>query len=282
MNDVEFQLNHLKLRGIALGDKNAPVMLCLHGWLDNAASFSALMPYLSHYHVIAIDLPGHGLSEHRSDDAYYHFVDWLDDLVQLFMATGWQKIHLVGHSMGAMIASAFTAAFPEKVKKLTLIDAFGFLTVPAKDNTKQLRNGLLNRQTLRAKVNKNVKVYSTIEAATNARLAVADFAYEHAKVLVNRNIKSKHNGYVWRYDQKLRLVSPYRFTEAQAEQLLIDVSVPYQLILGNSGALMVKETMVRYKDLLKNTPCFTVKGGHHVHMQSPERVAELIVGFHHE
>ena len=47
-------------------------ILALHGWLDNALSFASLAPLLTDYHMIALDLSGQGLSDHRSPDATYH------------------------------------------------------------------------------------------------------------------------------------------------------------------------------------------------------------------
>ena len=72
MKDIEFELPNYTLRGFTNGNIDAPILLCLHGWLDNSASFQPLNQYLSDFHVIAIDLPGHGLSDHKSPDAYYH------------------------------------------------------------------------------------------------------------------------------------------------------------------------------------------------------------------
>lgn len=48
-------------------------IICLHGWLDNAASFNRLAPLLLAAHnspteIVALDFPGHGLSSHKSVD----------------------------------------------------------------------------------------------------------------------------------------------------------------------------------------------------------------------
>ena len=48
------------LRGLAWSNPGAPRVLALHGWLDNAASFIPLAPYLAGFDLIALDLPGHG------------------------------------------------------------------------------------------------------------------------------------------------------------------------------------------------------------------------------
>ena len=84
IKEITFSSGSKKIAALTNGNDQAPLLLCLHGWLDNAASFQPLMPYLADYHVIAIDWPGHGLSSHRSEDAHYHFIDWIYDLVKLF------------------------------------------------------------------------------------------------------------------------------------------------------------------------------------------------------
>ena len=53
-------------------------VIACHGWLDNAASFDFLAPLLSACHVVALDMPGHGLSDHKSAQANYNI--W-DDLI---------------------------------------------------------------------------------------------------------------------------------------------------------------------------------------------------------
>ena len=80
---VSYQLRQLILRGWQSGPADGPLCLCLHGWLDNANSFLPLAEKLPQLQLVAIDLPGHGQSDHRSPDAHYHFLDWVDDVVQL-------------------------------------------------------------------------------------------------------------------------------------------------------------------------------------------------------
>ena len=58
-------------------------VLCLHGWLDNAASFVPLATHLTEWPLLALEFPGHGHSSHRSGDAHYYFFDWVQDLVAL-------------------------------------------------------------------------------------------------------------------------------------------------------------------------------------------------------
>ena len=68
------------LRG---GRAGGPPLLCLHGWLDNAASFVPLSPWLAEFDWVALDLPGHGASSHRAPGYDYAFADWLHDVLDV-------------------------------------------------------------------------------------------------------------------------------------------------------------------------------------------------------
>ncbi|WDE00913.1 alpha/beta fold hydrolase [Thalassomonas actiniarum] len=273
---VCYDLGQLELHGLTCGEPREDIVLCLHGWLDNAASFLPLMPYLPGKRVIAIDWPGHGLSTHRSADAYYHFIDWVYDLLQLFEANGWGAVDIVAHSMGGMIASAFAATFPEKVKSLTLIDAIGFINANEEQTTKQLRQGMLSR--LQGK-KKQKSLHITEESAIQARVAVSDLRYQDAALIVKRGLKKTGDGYTWRADSRLRMISPYRLTLGQAEQLISDIEVPVQLIYGEQGMDFVASGLKHFGPMFKDFTSYALPGGHHVHMEQPQQTAEKILAF---
>ena len=274
--EICYDINEVSLHGLACGDDNQPITLCLHGWLDNAASFLPLMPYLPNRKLIALDWPGHGFSSHRSHDAHYHFIDWVYDLVQLFEVTGWQQIDIVAHSMGGMVATAFAAAFPEKVNSLTLLDSIGFVSDKPENTTEQLRKGLKSR-VLGQKKQKNK--HSSIESAVQARVAVSDMAFEQAQLIVKRGLVQQEGGYIWRADSRLRNTSPYRLSVEQAKQLMSDVKCPVNLVYGEQGLDMVHLGIKEFSTLYHDLSLHKIAGGHHVHMEQPELVAQKITDF---
>lgn len=278
-NDVQeicFDLPNLTIHGLTQGVDNKDIILCLHGWLDNAASFLPLMPYFKDKRVIAIDWSGHGFSSHRSADAHYHFIDWVYDLVQLFELNQWQNIDVVGHSMGGMIATAFAAACPEKVKSLTLLDSIGFVSTEAENTTEQLRKGLASRIKGQSK-KKNQ--HSSFTSAVNARVAVSDLNYQQAELIVQRGLVQIGDYYSWRSDSRLRLTSPYRLTLAQAKQLMKDVQCPVNLIYGDKGLALVQSGIKTFSPLFQQLELHEISAGHHLHMEKPEQVAQLITTF---
>jgi len=300
---LSYQLDDLALTALACGNKEHPPVLCLHGYLDNAASFLPLMQeamqrpvqeagFLSNRRIIALEWPGHGHSDHRSAGAHYHFFDYVSDLLALFTQNNWQAIDIVAHSMGGMIASAFAAAFPEKVKSLTLIDSLGFICAPAEQATNQLRQGVLSRT---KKV--NVTRAFSEDIAVKARLNVCDLQEAHAKLIVQRSLikvsdkaRSKTEAitknaessqlFSWRSDPCLRTISPYRLTLTQAQQLLSDIKCPVQLIYGDKGMDMVIKGLSLFSGSLTDFTAIKIIGGHHVHMEQTEQLCNLLNNFY--
>jgi pimeloyl-ACP methyl ester carboxylesterase len=298
IEELSYQLGDLTLAAVACGNKHHQPVLCLHGYLDNAASFLPLMQeivqpisqksdLLLNRRIIALDWPGHGYSDHRSVGAHYHFFDYVSDLVALFELNNWQKIDIVAHSMGAMIASAFAAAFPEKVKSLTLIDSFGFICTQPEQTTHQLRKGILSR----VKTVKSSRSF-TEETAVKARLNVSDLKYKDAKLIVQRSliavesslsdnvsVNDSNTLYRWRSDPRLRTLSPYRLSLAQAQQLFGDIKCPLQLIYGDEGMTMVTSGLEHFSSRVNNLTTTKLAGGHHVHMEKTKELSPLLSHF---
>ena len=65
VEEVRPSLGHIELAAHLFGPVDGLPVIALHGWLDNANSFARLAPLLRGLRIVALDLAGHGYSEHR-------------------------------------------------------------------------------------------------------------------------------------------------------------------------------------------------------------------------
>ena len=138
-NEITIALPHQKIAAKVWGNQDNLPVIALHGWLDNAASFDRLAPLLPDIHLIAIDLPGHGHSDHKPDGSFIHFIDFVIDIILVAQQLKLQKYALLGHSLGAAIASFIAGTFPDRIVGMALLDGLGPLTTPALEAPERLR-----------------------------------------------------------------------------------------------------------------------------------------------
>lgn len=273
MQELSFQLSHIRLSALSWGRDGDPKILALHGWLDNAASFTPLKEHLADHQVIAIDWPGHGHSEHRPEGATYHLVDYVYDLYCLIREQQWGPVHIMAHSLGGIVASMLAGTFPELVDRLIVIEALGPICADPNQSRSNLRKAALSQYQM---THKQKPVHPDIDSAIKARQAASDFDYDIARILVTRGVDQVEGGYTWRSDIRLRSHSPWRMTEAQAHNLLTGIDAPTLLIKGERGFPMVSEMLTNRASWFSDLAVETVAGGHHLHMESPLKVAQLV------
>jgi pimeloyl-ACP methyl ester carboxylesterase len=274
--DLDFPLANITLRGIGYGDPTNPMILALHGWLDNAISFQPIAEYLSDYYILALDITGHGLSSHRSNGAHYHLIDFAYDLHELVESQGWQSFILMGHSMGGIISTIYASCFPEHVSKLISIESFGPMTKDAQSSPTQLRDSILSR--LKAQQNE-AKHPSSIERTVEARAKVGDIKLESARLLITRNIREENEQLFFTTDRRLRTFSSLRMTESQAEAFVRNIQCPTLVITGTQGYESMRTVLHKRLNWVEDLTLAECEGYHHLHMDNPQPVAEKIVEF---
>jgi len=108
------------------GGNGEPLVL-LHGFGASADSWNRFAkPLTKRYRVIAPDQAGWGAST-RLETASYAYPAQIERLHQFLSALGLKRVHLVGHSMGGFIASAYAARYPDEVITLGLIAPHGMV-----------------------------------------------------------------------------------------------------------------------------------------------------------
>jgi len=111
-------------------------LVLLHGISSGAGSWVNQLQDLSHhFHIIAWDAPGYGSSDALSTEQP-NAEDYAQRLAGLFEHLKIKKAIVVGHSLGALQASAFARRYPEYVETLILANvAQGYQRYPAEQQT---------------------------------------------------------------------------------------------------------------------------------------------------
>lgn len=264
------ELPALALRALVWGADERPPLLALHGWLDNAGSYARLAPLLAQRHqVIALELPGHGHSEHLPPGLHYHFVDYVRAVLAAADALGLQRFDLLGHSLGAGIAALAAAAAPARIGKLLLIEGLGPLGDDGTHTLQRFRDGLAD-----APKGKGLRVFRDIEQAISARAIAGGLPAELARPIVERGLAEVADGWCWRSDPRLTRTSPLRLAETQIHTLLRGLEAPTALLLADPATSYLPSGPMRQRAAcVADIAVSHLQGGHHLHLEHPEAVA---------
>lgn len=101
---------------------SGPIVLLLHGFPDNEGSFDMQLPALAAagYRTVAVRMRGYELSS-QPVDGDYRAARMAEDVLAWIDELGADKVHLVGHDWGSIIAQAAVAMAPERFASLALL-----------------------------------------------------------------------------------------------------------------------------------------------------------------
>lgn len=255
-----------------------PAVVFLHGWLDHSHSFDALAEHLPEaWRLVLLDLRGMGRSAWGPRGGHYQFGDHLVDVEAVVRGLGLERVYLVGHSLGGIIATAYAAARPERVLGLSLIESLGPRAGDAGLAPERLRGFLedLEREPHR-------KRYPSVEAAA-ARLRENNPGLPEAAALhlARHGTEPWEGELAFTFDPTHRRRFAQAFDEAQWLALSSSVQCPVQVILGAEGLRMVDEAraQARLAALPGHPAPRVLPGGHHLHMECPQQVARALEEF---
>jgi pimeloyl-ACP methyl ester carboxylesterase len=110
-----------ELHVLEWSDEGTPLVL-VHGFGNEAHIWDDFAPLVApHYRTVAVDLRGHGDSDHDPEGRYdYDF--HVADLEAVTAALGIERLVLVGHSFGGRTSTLFAAKHPERMAGLVIVD----------------------------------------------------------------------------------------------------------------------------------------------------------------
>ncbi|TXS95624.1 alpha/beta hydrolase [Parahaliea maris] len=263
-SECRWDVDGLTLRGLSWGEPGAMPVLALHGWLDNAASFTRLAPQLEGCHVVAVDLSGQGRSSFRSPDATYQIWDDVPQLAALLDQLGWQRCALLGHSRGGIISTLLAASLPERISHLVMLDAVVPQAVDETAFPRQLGRFVHERQRALARTGKR---YATWDEAIAARVRNG-LPREAAQALASRSLEGDaEGGWEWRIDPRLRAASAVKMSDGQIRAVLGAIRAPALLLQAREGMMQHASLVELARAHMPQLQVRQVDGSHHFHME---------------
>jgi pimeloyl-ACP methyl ester carboxylesterase len=274
--EIQLETRQGRLQGLSWRLEDAPRVLCLHGWLDNAASFVPLAPLLNRLDLVAPDLPGHGHSEHRHPTSRYHFIDYLFNIDAALDVLGWTDCHLLGHSLGAAISAVYSAGAPERVRSIVLLDSMGPISVSAEGTAERLQRSLVKDRRGPSRIRR----FDSIDKMVQARRVVSGMSEAAARLICDRASRQAGHQFEWRSDPALNWISSLVMTDEQALDLVNNIQAPaLTFTVTEDSPWSSRAKLEARRQAIAHGRHEILKGNHHFHMDDPGQIAETIQAF---
>jgi pimeloyl-ACP methyl ester carboxylesterase len=218
------------------------------------------------WHIIAPDLRGHGDSQWSPDGAYltpFHVLD-IADLIETL---GREQLTMVGHSYGGNVSARYAAIFPQRVRKLVIVDGLG----PSADVLAGWsENGPVERtrewmQKRRESAARKPRRFDTLEEAI-VRMAAANrhLSEDQAHHLAVHGIRHYADGYGWKYDPDVFNFLPEDFA-VDSTGFWREIAAPTLLCWGTESWTGNPETDGRTASFRDKQTVVFEKAGHWLH-----------------
>lgn len=274
--DWREHLRHLEIRGrkanyVDLGGGEAPPVVFVHGlggqwqnWLEN------LPRVAQERRVLALDLPGFGLSEMPEErisiSGYGRCVESFCDALDL------GPVALVGNSMGGFIASEVAIQFPDRVERLALVSAAG-ITGPNLTRAPAQTAGRL------------AQVMAAYTAARHRSLASRPVTRHFALALVARHPSRLRADLAYEaffrgvgtdgFDDALRACLEYDFRDR-----LSDIACPTLIVWGEDDSILPVQDAEEFERLISDSRSVVMEDtGHVPQVERPRAFNDLLVEF---
>ena len=277
--DVEecfLELAQAGLRVRVLSHGRGPAVVLLHGASESAAIWAPLFTELRQFRLLAVDLPGHGLSDptaFRRGQVREHARRLIDDILD---ALGLDEVPVVGHSLGGMFALWHAAAGSERISGIV---AIGEPAVALPGVRVRMPLSLLTVRGLGIAALRSPSPHRVYRRLLNQGLGSADVAAAPGPLIEALRLSARR-------PQNARTVASLmhaidRFRRPRPESVLTSaelaaITTPTIFILGSDDPYLSIEHARPSIGQIRGARLFEVPGGHAPWLVDAQHAAELI------
>ncbi len=269
--DRYVRVGDLNLHYLEWGKAGDPPVIMVHGLSGNAHNFDNLAPHLvARYHVISVDVRGRGNSDWAAD-ANYGNDAYIADLEGLRQALGFERISLVGTSLGGRISMTYAGTYPDRVERAVLNDIG-----PEIDP----RGGERIASSTRDAVTTFETMEEVIAWHCEQRVGFAALSEADQRAMAGHAVKALPGGrYTWKMDPAVR-TDPRRPDPETSWKLAMNIPSPVLLVRGGDSDLLSPETARRMVAEMQDCRMVEVPGvGHAPTLTEPEALGPIIEFF---
>jgi esterase len=258
-------VNGLRIHYLDWGSPDKPPFIMLHGISRVAHQFDHIASkFAGDYHVMAIDMRGHGDSEWSPEGAYL-VEDYVKDLEAFVAKLDLQGLTLLGNSTGGRVVQVYAGLHPDRLARLIVEDVGPERTNDiASAFSRQLKNeenGWASEDDLVAFLQKsNAKTPEPI---------LRSYAHFASK-------RSNDGRIIWKRDPNLAK----GFVPTELWRFVDQIKCPTIYILGGASRIVPLETQQKLKATLPNVQIVVMPGlGHYPDQEATPAFMEIVQAF---
>ena len=249
---------------------NPRVAICVHGLTRTGRDFDVLAEALAATHrVIAVDMPGRGLSDWLPVKSDYAFPTYLTTLTALIAACGAERVDWVGTSMGGLLGMVIAAQPQTPIERLVVNDVGPAIEPDALERIKRYVGADPTFDSWDA--------FASCVRAISPFGPLTDAQWEHLTRTVGRERPDGRVGFI--YDPGI--ATPFRDAPAPPDLWPVweAIDCPTLLLRGGGSDLLSTATAQRMAETGPKARLVEFEGvGHAPMLLSPDQV-ETVVGF---
>ena len=279
MEETLITIRGLKICLCTWGPEEGPLVLCLHGILEQGAAWSEVAIRLAQkgYRVIAPDLRGHGRSDRVGKGGSYNLIDFLGDIDAIVEVLAGKAFILVGHSLGSVLGAIFATIRPQRIKNIVLVETI----LPTAEESDDPTTALANQLNSMASPPQHPVFPDVKTAAERLRRATPAISPSLAMLLAERITEPCEGGVRWRWEPLLRTrtgISLNGIGRSRYLKLLQKIKVPITLVYGDKSNFNRIEDLNKQQEAMPNATKVVVSGGHNLPLEAPSALAKIISG----
>ena len=259
-----------------LSHGSGPPLVLLHGVSLSAAAWAPLFTALSAWRVLAVDLPGHGLSDpysYRRGQVRDRARELLDDI---FDALGLDEAAVVGHSLGGMLALWYAASGTERISRLA---AIGEPAVALPGVRVRMPLSLLTVRGLGLAVLRSPNPRPVYRSLLAQGLGRAEVAAVPDSLIDALRLSARRPGNASTVSSLMHAIDHFRRPRPESvlsPPELASIAVPTMFIWGTEAPYLTADRARPSIDQIPGATLHEVPGGHGPWLVDPERSARFI------